>query len=101
MARTAGSLNKPRERVLRQLEDAYPDFAPLVKMVEHAEEAAKLVQANQEATAADHAMMVGLYEKVARYLVPQLRAVDLSVGGEGGGPITVTFQRTIEANPEP
>jgi hypothetical protein len=63
------------------------------KLVERAQKAAEVVDANEDATAADHAMVHGLYARTAEFLVPKLRAQDISLTGPGGGDIQVTFKR--------
>ena len=108
-----GSPNKPRERLLRELEKAYPGFNPLVRIIEQAEavrEEIDLEQARHDACRrdpdvkfedvpppplkADRTALAGMYEKAAKFLVPQLRAVDMSVGGLGSaGPIVVRFEK--------
>lgn len=108
MARPQGSFS-PRERMLRDLERKYPKFSPVPRLVEQAEKVRLEIAAQERqhkadlkagaaeptppVSRADRALLHKLYVDTARFLVPQLRAQDITLGGAGGGPVTVTFQR--------
>ena len=109
--------------MLRELERIYPGWNPLHRMVEMAElardqmiEERKAYDAWQAASAAndstasdepphrptnaDANLVQAMYERPAKYLLPQLKAQEITVGGlQGSGPVRVTFLR--EPPPEP
>lgn len=109
MARPKGGTYSPRERMLRELERKYPRFSPVPRMVEQAEKVRLEIAAQEKqhkadlkagaaeptppVSRADRALLHGLYVSTAKFLVPQLRAQDITMGGVDGGAIIVTFQR--------
>ena len=131
--RPKGSIDMPRQRMLRGLEEQYPNLNVICRIMEQAELARddmaqrteeykrfrdhgempavpdvqrgeggelELAQQPQRVPVGERNMLTGMYEKAARFLLPQLKATEMAVGGlEGGGPVRVTFLR--EPPPEP
>jgi hypothetical protein len=103
-----GIPNAPRQQMLSELRDRYPKLNLMAEMVDLAMMAKKDVEKRQEwmedpkkadgpfepVTNAELSTVQQMFERPAKYLLPQLKAIDMSVGGlEGAGPITVSFAR--------
>lgn len=98
MGRPKGSVDKPRERYMRKLTGRFPDLDVLGDMAEQAiacrddirkrdEWTADPEKADGEferVTAADRRMCVSMYQDLAKYLMPQLKATELSVDPNAG-----------------
>ena len=117
-----GRHNNPRERMLRFIEDQWPDFDPVARMIEQAEitraemiEQDRLHKAEQKVCdaggisqedvtpavpRADRNMLTSMYERPARYLAPRLKEQEIKIGGLDGGPVTVRFARDDSEIPE-
>jgi hypothetical protein len=109
-----GSPNKPRDRMMRLIEEQWPDFDPVARMIEAAEiaradilkriEAYQALPADADIEELQRARvqtgelnaLSAMYERPARYLAPQLKAMEVKAGGLNGGPITVVFQAAEE-----
>ena len=92
MARTHGSKNKDRGRVLRAIRNyAGPDADPATKLLELA------MQAEQDmAKAESHnervsymALASSNYGKLMEYCYPKMRAIDLQAEGDGLRPVVI------------
>ena len=73
--------NKPKRALLRLLEDIFPDYQPVVEM---AHKAWRLSAIADQRPSDSIAQMdaVNAHEKVAKYVTPQLKAIDVTSGGE-------------------
>lgn len=72
MGRPKGSVNKPKKALLRRLQDAFgDDFHPIMKMSQIAMDEQNNVETRLNA-----------WKEVAKYVEPQLKAVEHSVGDE-------------------
>jgi hypothetical protein len=76
MARPAGSPNKLKQTLLARLDARFPGWHPVVQMAE---------MANDETLAIE--LRFGAAKEVAKYVTPQLKAVE--VAGDAGGPVKV------------
>lgn len=79
-----------RRLMARTLEEKYPEYQPVVSMATHAIELDKQVEDTPKDTDLRLAAITA-HDKVASYLTPKLKAIELT--GEDGGPI-----RAILAN---
>ena len=71
MARPTGSMNKNKQTLLKLLELRYPDYNPVTEMVDIALDKDNDVNTRLNAN-----------DKVAGYLVPKLKAIELT-GADG------------------
>ena len=83
VGRPAGSENANRRALRARIHDLWPEWDPVVQMAESAIELKELAKQD------DTRLMdsVNAADKVAAYLTPKLKAVEVT--GAGGGPIQV------------
>lgn len=82
MGRTAGSLNKNKDRLLRMIKEVYgDDFDPIMKMAEIASK-----EENEDS------LKLQAWKEIAQYVYPKLKAIEVEVTGEM---ISVTEQRGV------
>lgn len=102
MARPTGSPNAPRARAIKTLEERFPELAEgglLFKMAEQAVLAEQELNARAAAEGGEPINLMerqtvqGMYEKVTQYVLPRLKAQEVTLGAAGGGPLVVTFAR--------
>ncbi len=86
MARPEGSYNKNKAFLMGRLQDMYgDDFHPIMRM---AESAVKLQEvATNEPEAANLKAAIDGWDKIAQYVEPKLKSVDIEMTGKDGGPI--------------
>ena len=97
MASREGSPNKNKQFLLKRLQDMYgADFHPIMNMAKNAAEYQKLVDSKQidpEHLASSYVDANKLWEGIAQYVEPKLKAVEIS--GDQDKPLkidsTVTF----------
>jgi len=91
MGREAGIPNKNKGFLLNRLQDMYgDDFHPIMKM---AENAVKLqASADQDPESANFKAALDGWEKIAQYVEPKLKAVDLNASVDLDGEIHITWQ---------
>ena len=96
MARPEGSPNKNKAFLLKRLQGMYgEDFHPIMKM---AENAVKLQAASdQDPEPANYKAALDGWEKIAQYVEPKLKAVEVS-GGVEIGAIDMTEWSTEQIN---
>ena len=99
--------------MLAKIAGEFPDFDPVARMIDLAERAyadieqrTKACQAAEEGktpegdptpvTAAELSSVQAMYERPARFLVPQLKATEISVDPQGGS-FTVTINKPADA----
>ena len=81
--RPKGTVNKPRERLLRALQEKFGDeFDPVVLMAEQA--LALHTDALTSGDRQDRESAVSALDKVSKYLVPQLKATEVDVSSSDG-----------------
>ena len=74
--------NKKKKRALVMLlEDVFPGYQPVVEMCHKAHRLSKIADSRENDSIAQMDA-VNAHEKVARYVTPQLKAIDLTSGGE-------------------
>ena len=81
MPRTAGSHNKNKAFTLKKLQDMWgKDFNPLMKASESAYRMSQIAEASHdtEEEFMRHKECVAAWEKVAQYIQPKLKAVEVS-----------------------
>jgi hypothetical protein len=94
--------------MLTQLERQFPEWAGLVDMVQAAEWAKQeIIHRREQAenavvdddgnpihapTLNDYNVLQQLQERPLKFLLPQLKAMEVKAGGLEGGPITVVFE---------
>ncbi len=83
-AQTAASqrpLSRKKIAMIRLLQERWPDYQPVMEM---AEKAMRISQIADQRPSDSLAQMdaVNAHEKVAKYVTPQLKAMDLTSGGE-------------------
>ena len=91
MGREAGIPNKNKGFLLNRLQDMYgDDFHPIMKM---AENAVKLqASADLDPESANFKAALDGWEKIAQYVEPKLKAVDLNASVDLDGEIHITWQ---------
>ena len=77
MASRAGSPNKNKQALLKMLELRYPDYHPVIELVEIAMDKENDINTRLNAN-----------KEVAQYIVPKLKAIEVT--GSDGGPIETT-----------
>ena len=78
-----GSKNKPKQYLLRLLQQQWPDYQPVVEIARAAHElTTKAMESESPELWRDAGTM---HDKVAQYVTPKLKAIELT--GEDGGPI--------------
>ena len=86
-----GSPNKNKAFLLKRLQDMYgEDFDPIIRMSGHAIEMSEIVA--QEPSIDGHKVAVDAWDKIAQYVQPKLKAVEVS--GDPDAPLEV--KRVIE-----
>ena len=85
MARPRGSPNQPKRRLLTLLQEIYPDYQPVLEMAKLAHKA--MQEGDDEVAFNRHA-------QVARYVTPQLKAIELS--GNDGEPLKVGLVQFVD-----
>ena len=105
MARPTGSPNAPRARAIKTLEERFPELAEGGLLFKMAEQAVLAEQELNDRAAQENGEPInlierqtvqGMYEKVTKYVLPQLRATEVNLSGADGGAITVRFARSEE-----
>lgn len=108
--RPKGSTNKPRGRMVAELYERYPDLNLLAEMYEQYQHAAALVEERAKVdrgeaepdgehvpvTIGDRNQLQQMAERPLKFLLPQLKAMDVKHEGHAGGPITVVFGKPDE-----
>lgn len=80
MARPSGSSNKNKAFLLKKLQDMYgDDFNPVIKMAGNAVQLQKIADLDPEDANTQKAALDG-WDKVAQYVEPKLKAVEVSGG---------------------
>ena len=79
--RKQSNLTPKKRALIHLLEDRFPDYQPVIEMAAKAHRISEI--ANQRPGDALAQMdAVNAHEKVAKYVTPQLKAIDLTSGGE-------------------
>lgn len=78
------------------LEDKFPDYQPVVEMAAKAHRISSIADARPNDSLAQMDA-VNAHEKVAKYVTPQLKAIDLTSGGEQ---IQFGFQMNLAVVPK-
>jgi hypothetical protein len=79
MARPKGTGNKPMKRLLAErLSEKYPDFDPILSMIESSLEIQRQAQVSNEI--ADHRAAIEALDRTAKYIQPTLKATEISTG---------------------
>ena len=79
MARPKGTGNKPMKRLLAErLSEKYPDFDPILSMIESSLEIQRQAQLSNEI--ADHRAAIEALDRTAKYIQPTLKATEISTG---------------------
>ena len=76
MPRPAGASNKPKRALIALLDEKFPGWNPVVQMAERANNEDETPEARFQAC-----------KEVAKYVVPQLKAVEHT--GAGGGDLVI------------
>ena len=101
MGRPAGAPNAPRTRAIKTLEERFPEFADgglLFKLAEQAvlAERALVERAGAEGgepiTVDERQTLQVMYERVTKFVLPQLKAVEMSVDASSGS-FTVKIEK--------
>lgn len=82
---------KAKRALAKLIEEYYPNYSPLLDMVGHAKQLSEIAKARPKDSMAQLDAVTG-HDKIAKYLIPQLKAVDLTSGGEQ---ITFGFQMNL------
>lgn len=78
-----GSKNKPKQYLLRLLQEQWPGYQPVVEIAKAAHELTdRAMKSESPELWRDAGVM---HDKVAQYVTPKLKAIELT--GEDGGPI--------------
>ena len=72
---------KPKRALIRLLEDKFPDYQPVLEMAAKAHRISTIADQRPSDSIAQMDA-VNAHEKVAKYVTPQLKAIDLTSGGE-------------------
>lgn len=78
--RPAGALSKPKQGLLARLRREFPNYHPVVELARIANDLENDVTTRKDA-----------HKEVAKYVTPQLKAVDIS---SGGAPLVFNFSIT-------
>ena len=76
-------VKQPRKQraLIALLQDQFPDYQPVIEMAEKAHRISKIADARPNDGLAQMDA-VNAHEKVAKYVTPQLKAIDVTSGGE-------------------
>lgn len=83
MPRTIGAKGKPKQTLLRLLQQQWPGYQPVVEIAKAAHELTAQAMASESPELWRDAG--AMHDKVAQYVTPKLKAIELT--GEDGGPI--------------
>ena len=91
MGREAGIPNKNKSFLLNRLQDMYGDeFHPIMKMAENAVKLQHSADADPES--ANFKAALDGWEKIAQYVEPKLKAIDINASVDLDGEIHITWQ---------
>ena len=80
-AATVARKNKPKRALILLLEDKFPNYQPVIEMAAKAHRISEIADQRPGDSMAQMDA-VNAHEKVAKYVTPQLKAIDLTSGGE-------------------
>ena len=96
MARPLGGSNRNSRFLLTKLKEMYgKDFEPIIKSAENAVRMQEIADDNLggDDEFNQRKECVSAWEKVAQYVSPKLKAIEVT--GEDGGPVITTVERVI------
>lgn len=96
-----GSPNRNKQALIKLLQAQYPGYQPVMEIAHAAHKLTGAAKAAEESKDSEEkAQALGLWEraaaaheKVAQYVTPKLKAIELT--GQDGGPLVATIERTI------
>jgi len=105
-----GVPNKPRGRWVAEIHERYPELNLLEEMISNYQQAKASVEArakvdageaeadgeHRPVTEGDYNNLQMMAERPLKFLLPQLKAMDVKHQGNNGGPITVIFGKPDE-----
>ena len=95
MASREGSPNKNKQFLLKRLQDMYgADFDPIIKAAENAVRMQELAETSDDEFAC-RKECVTAWDKIAQYVTPKLKAIEVS--GNEGGPLQITITKKDNA----
>jgi hypothetical protein len=93
MPSRAGRPNKNKQFLLRKLQEMYgDDFNPVIKMAENAVALQAIAESEPDDANARRSALDG-WDKVAQYVEPKLKAVEVQGSLEHSGEIKITWQK--------
>lgn len=105
MASREGSPNKNKQFLLKRLQDMYgEDFHPIMNMAKNAAEFQEMVDSkvgDPENRGSDLVEANKLWEGIAQYVEPKLKAIDMNHGIQDNNPITELIKQISGKTIEP